>query len=684
MLGLAGDRGVGLRVHGRTRGNPFLVTELLAAGSDGAGLPASVSEAVLGRLARLDPGPRDLVDRVAVVPARAEGSLLDALHPAWRADAAPAEELGLLELRDGGLAFRHELARTAVEEALPRTRRLRLDDDVVRVLLAGPDPDLARVLHHAARCKATAVVVDHGPAAARAAAAGAHRQSLDFYTLLLPHIGALPVEERAAVLEEYAWELYNAHRFDAAADAAARAVGLREELGDPARLGQALVTLSRQQYMRADMAAARTTVDRAFAALAGTGDRARLALARTYRGVLLALSDHEEEALAELAEARELAAEVGRRDLVALCLNYQGLARIQLGEPEAGLELLRRSVREAEAIGHQEYVARAYTSMVKGLRRAGRFTEMERTVSEGLDRTREADFLAHAYTLEAHDLLLRAVRGDWADAEAGLAELVDTVPDAGVLGRETLPLLARLRVRRGAPDAAASLDRSWDLARRADILQALAPTAVAAVEQAWLAGEPVPDAVDPVLARTARRGAERYRGELLRYLARAGRPAEPFPGCPEEYAAGLRGDWRAAAAAWEHLGDPYERALELAESGRPEPTLQALQLLDELGAEPAALLVRRRLRDLGITRIPRGPLPATRDNPAGLTDRQVEILRLVARGRTNAEIAAALVLSVRTVDHHVSAVLQKLGVATRREAAARAPDLLGPDDRARQ
>ncbi|WP_433508348.1 helix-turn-helix transcriptional regulator [Pseudonocardia halophobica] len=144
----------------------------------------------------------------------------------------------------------------------------------------------------------------------------------------------------------------------------------------------------------------------------------------------------------------------------------------------------------------------------------------------------------------------------------------------------------------------------------------------------------------------------------------------------------MRGDWRAAAAAWERLGDPYERALELAESGRPEPTLQALQLLGGLGAEPAALLVRRRLRDLGITRIPRGPLPATRDNPAGLTDRQVEILRLVARGRTTAEIAAALVLSVRTVDHHVAAVLEKLGVSTRREAAAR--DLLGPDDRTRR
>jgi len=73
--------------------------------------------------------------------------------------------------------------------------------------------------------------------------------------------------------------------------------------------------------------------------------------------------------------------------------------------------------------------------------------------------------------------------------------------------------------------------------------------------------------------------------------------------------------------------------------------------------------------------IPRGPKPTTRENPAGLTDRQVEILRMLADGATNAEIAARLVLSVRTVDHHVSAVLQTLGVPGRREAIAAATGL---------
>lgn len=78
--------------------------------------------------------------------------------------------------------------------------------------------------------------------------------------------------------------------------------------------------------------------------------------------------------------------------------------------------------------------------------------------------------------------------------------------------------------------------------------------------------------------------------------------------------------------------------------------------------------MRRRLQELGLRRIPRGPQPGTRAHPAGLTPRQTDILALLGEGLTNAEIAERLVLSVRTVDHHVSAVLAKLGATSRTEA----------------
>jgi hypothetical protein len=155
--------------------------------------------------------------------------------------------------------------------------------------------------------------------------------------------------------------------------------------------------------------------------------------------------------------------------------------------------------------------------------------------------------------------------------------------------------------RRGDPGAAALLGPAWEAATRTGSVQAIALAGTARVEAAWRAGDPEGAAAlaSLPLERAAARGAERYRGELLRWLARCGRPTRAFDGCPPEYALGIEGDWRGAAGAWEALGAPYEQALELADSGRPREMLAGLRTLEELGATAAADLVRGRLRRLG-------------------------------------------------------------------------------------
>jgi DNA-binding NarL/FixJ family response regulator len=140
----------------------------------------------------------------------------------------------------------------------------------------------------------------------------------------------------------------------------------------------------------------------------------------------------------------------------------------------------------------------------------------------------------------------------------------------------------------------------------------------------------------------------------------------------------LEGDARGAANAWLTLGCPYESADALAESVDVADVREALAALTEIGARPRAQQVARRLRDLGVRDLPRGPRATTRSNPAGLTAREVEVAGLVADGLANAEIAQRLVLSAKTVDHHVSSILSKLAVATRRDVA-KAAAALGVD-----
>jgi DNA-binding CsgD family transcriptional regulator/tetratricopeptide (TPR) repeat protein len=479
----------------------------------------------------------------------------------------------------------------------------------------------------------------------------------------------LSAQDRAELAEAHAWALFHSDRRSEALTAAEEAVRLREDLGDDAPLGQALACLSVQQWSTLQTRAALASSQRAAGLLELAGDTAGRISALLHLAVILINIDREEEGLQRVDEALAMAERIGAKHLVPMGWIYRGRARLQLGDADGLAELLR-GLALARTVGNHEYVLWGYHNLVGLLWRLGRYAQMPPYLEEGAEYGRDHDFPTHENGREAYRYRLLGLHGDWDAAERGLREVLGHPDDPGVLDRHALPALARLAVRRGREDAADALTVAWRNAQQADSLLALVPTAAAELEHAWLTGRrTLAEPVWRLLARTERVGRERDRGELLRHLRRLGEPVEAFPGCPHEYAAGLRGDWAAAAAAWECLGDPYERALELAESGEVGPTLEALAVFDRLGARPAAAWTRRRLRALGLTTVPRGPQPTTRANPAGLTDRQVEIVRLLARGLTNAEIAAKLVLSVRTVDHHVSAVLQKLQATSRREAA---------------
>jgi DNA-binding CsgD family transcriptional regulator/tetratricopeptide (TPR) repeat protein len=642
-------------VHRITRGNPFFVSEMLA--SPPGTVPASVMEAVLARVRRLAPQCQEALEQLSVVPSHVSLELADALLGARVEALAEAEIAGVVEMRSQGLAFRHELARRALEQSLPAIRRRTLNAAVVEALRADPRPERARLMHHAVEAGDVDTIVSVGPDAAREAAkAGAHRQALAHLESVRPHLDRLGEREAAAVLDDLGWELYNAHRFREAVEAGRAAAERYEVLGDAVALGQCLVRVSRHLFMAGETDEAEACAERAVAILEPTGDAPALAAASLYSGAILALTDGPARAAVILEHARELAIRAARPDLSALALNYLGIARVELGHPD-GARLVRESVDAALVGGHYEVAARGYCNLAELLLRTGPLDDLEACVHEGLPFARERGFWSHAYNLEVHRCVAQMRRGGWDAALAGLRSVVDRVDDPGMLYAYGVPWLGRLLARRGDTAAGEMLAAAWERAVHQRLFLGVVYSGLAYAEWAWLTGDRGAAArvAEVLLPRTEHPGAAPFRAELLRYLARSG--VAP-----------------AAASGWTTAGDPYEQALELAESGEPEPMLEALRLLDDLGAHAAARLVRGRLREMGI-RVPRGPRAATRANPAGLTDRQMAVLELMREGLTNAEIADRLVVSVRTVDHHVAAVLSKLRVRSRRDAAAAAQQL---------
>jgi DNA-binding CsgD family transcriptional regulator len=582
----------------------------------------------------------------------------------------------MLRSSAGRVFFRHELARRAWEDSVEEGRARALHARILAALSehGGERFPVARLVHHASRAGDATSVRRFAPTAAHEAAAlGAHRAAAAHYETALAFAGDLPARARGSLLEALAYESYLTGEIARAIDARVQTLALWQALGDRAKEGENLRWISRLNWFQGHRDEAFRYGVAAVDVLEPLGADSQLAMAYSNLAQLHMLSAETADAVRWGTRAIAMAEALGDDEVLAHALNNVGTVESSAALA-AGLPKLERSLELALLHGYQEHVARAYTNIGSVCVQHHDYACAMRHLDAGIEYSRERDLDSWSLYMLGWWARAHLEEGRWAEAAVDAGAVVRRHGVSAALRLPALIALGRVRVRRADPGAKELLDEASRLAAATGELQRIAPVAAARAEAAFLAGRPeqARDEVRAAYELALAHDSAWTIGELAYWLWRAGGLAEPPAPCPEPYALQMRGRWRDAAAAWERIGCPYERAVALGEGDDVAAHRLALEIFEGLGAHPAAAALRQSLRARGVRGVPVGPRPSTRSNPANLTRRQLEILELLAQGLTNADIAARLFIAVKTVDHHVSAILAKLDVQSRGGAAAAA------------
>ena len=653
-----------------TGGNPFFVVEVLC--EQGTAVPSSARDAVLARVATLDDAARTTLDVASLDGLRVDSC---ALGRATGATSETFDDLlasGLLVHDGDALRFRHELSRRAVQSEIPPHRRAAGHQALLDALGEEPCDDVARLAYHAEGAGESDLVRRFAPAAAaQAAGLGAPREAVAQYERALRFAPDDPTEV-AALYDGYADALALVDSWPQAAEARRRAIEIWRGLGDARREAYDHRKLCAVYWRLCRGAESVAEIRHAILLLEPLGDDPELAYAYAIEAFNLWPTDPEG-AQALLAAAHEMATRLGDPVVRSDVLNNVGagelLARRDWTRP------MHEALRLALDAGAEPQAGRAYANIYSFYLRQHRFSEAERFWRDGIAYCDDRDITTYATCLRGHRATALLDLGRW-DEAAALASRVLATEASPVNLLTSQITLGLLRSRRGDETGLSLLDVAVDSADGLDETEWVAATRLARAEARWLLDDDAGAVADLAHVRARITPLDYHEDARLsvweqRILGRAAPPASPAPG---PWATSLVGQHAAAAVHWERVGCDYGAALCLHDSPEDEHLRDALARFEALGADAAVRRTRRRMKDLG-HRPPPGARATTRQHPAGLTRREDEVLALLCEGLTNDEIAARLVVSTRTVDHHVSAVLAKLGVSSRGAAAAQARSL---------
>lgn len=662
-------------LHAYTGGNPFYVSEIVASGSR---IPMSLQDAILGRAARLSVPDRAVLDAAATIGAWVD---VDVLQSVTGENVAQAVDnglaVGLLRPAANGIAFRHAAVQATLLAALSAPRRKTLHTRILSYLKDDPAyrRDAARLAYHAEECADPAAFSFARSAAMKAAAFHSHREAAEQYARALRTARGLTPADRARMLEARAFSLYLTTRFDDAVAAQEAAARIWDDLGRNLEYGHNLRRLSRFCKFASRHRDALSLAERAHAVLSEFPATREFALACGYLAEWRMTAHAIDEAEDLSRQAMQIATDLDDDAAKAHALITAGAIRLGSGD-ETGIQELEAGLVLSRELGNEEYELRALTHLAEppGFRRPAAAIR-GRYIAEAMAHAEKHGLDTKIVLFGGMHLRFLLDRAEWSRVIAEAEKLIIHPSASGHYLLEICLAGGLARLRAGEP-AGEVLLRATELARQIDGGRHMAAVDAARAEAAWLNGD------DPRARAIALEGIGPARASgniaaahvLALWAHRAGETSCPFEPVVAPYALEISGNWEAAAAVWD-ADDVRLEALRARSNATDEGELRSIyRELERIEAYPDARRVSRRLRALGFRPIPPGHRPSTRTTYASLTGREIEILSVLSTGASNRDIAEQLFLSPKTVEHHVSAILAKLGVANRQQAVNQGRD----------
>jgi DNA-binding NarL/FixJ family response regulator len=682
-----------------------------------------VREVVITRLARLTEGARQLSRLASVIGRTVSHDLLAELAALSEVDiGGSVRDLvhhGQLVAGEDGYAFRHALIREAIYADLLPGERRDAHARVARLLSARPTP-VAELAHHwDAAGEVDEALVASVRAAESASAAFASAEAHSHYERALRRWreASAPAEltglDLETLLERAAEAASLASRNRRAVELSQERLALLDPSAAPERVALGYAELAHRAWASADWPLARSANQRALE-LIGPDSPERVAIMAHQAGIAM-LSSRHREALAFARELLPVASSVGDTDSRARGLMVLAISSIGIGHVDEGLSYLRQHLALARETRAPRMLGVNYANHPEALVWVDRPADALALAREGIALSAEFGFDFYLLLIVGNQVRALAELGRWDEALDATDDPGDERADAFT----RLPVnLARADVylRRGDPKAAAGLlDACAEVLTGQDDVQhgtelSALQASLAAQEGRWAdARAAVREGLRVALSADNQHRAARVVWVGVRAEADAGddpaRAAEILS-AGEAHLAALAADdvlllprtrrYLALARAehsrlvapspdaWAAVELPahdrylvaytrfrWAEALLLTRGSRPRATTalaEAAAIATELKALPLAADVQA-LADRARVTLPVAAVPVSED-PDGLTAREVEVLALVGQGKTNAEIAERLFISVKTASVHVSNILRKLGLKSRIQAAA--------------